>query len=558
VGIDATTKDWIRNPSDELAAASGCRFDVGRAEHAVNWIQDFCYLYEGECAGQRMMLKDWQFEATMRLFGWVKYSEERGRELRRFRRASIFIPKKNAKSPTLAAWGLYLFAGDGEQGQKVFSTARDGKQAAISHTHAVEMVRRSPELMAECRINKTTGRITHEPTRSFYDIIHGDNIEGQEGLNGSILVDETHVVDSRLMKVLKYAGISRAEPMHIEVSTAGNNPDGYGKTQCDQGAMVAKGEICEEDLFYMHYGAPPDLTDSELDAKLVEYGKAANPSWGRLIRESEFVASYNAAKKSIGDMADFKMYRLNIWQRATNPWLKSSDWEQCRRDFTEEDLRGRTCVAGLDLSRVEDMTALGLVFPNDDGTYQVLCKLWLPHAYAHENKHLAPFLDWEKAGWLTITPGASMDFGFVRADIREWAEKFQIQELVFDATYAEETTAAISEGVMNNKGETIEAGLGIERIEFKQQILSFAKPTEDFEALVAEHKLHHNGNPVLAWMAGHCEVYRDANGNRRPIKPGKKKTSVKKIDGIVALVMALARADSAKGSIYEHRGLTIL
>jgi phage terminase large subunit-like protein len=101
----------------------------------------------------------------------------------------VWIAKKNGKSPTLAAWGLYLLCADGEQGQKVYSVAKDGKQAMIAHTHAIEMVRRSPALSpdmgGECTINRSTGQITYHPTSSVYKVVAGDNPQSQEGLNGS-------------------------------------------------------------------------------------------------------------------------------------------------------------------------------------------------------------------------------------------------------------------------------------------------------------------------------------------------------------------------------------
>src|SRR5690242_9506355 len=120
-GVDKATKDWIRNASDDLAVKNGCRFDEERAQWTVDWIQKYCYLYEGDHADELMVLHDWQLEAVMRIFGWVKYSEEWEREIRRFRRGSVWVPKKNKKSPTLAAIGVFLLCGDGEKGQKVFS-----------------------------------------------------------------------------------------------------------------------------------------------------------------------------------------------------------------------------------------------------------------------------------------------------------------------------------------------------------------------------------------------------------------------------------------------------
>src|SRR5262249_57614699 len=131
--------------------------DEGRGQCAVTWIESYCRLYEGDWAGQPMKLSDWQLDCTMRLFGWIRYSEKWKRWIRRFRAASIWVAKKNKKSPTLAAWGLYLLCGDGEQGQKIFHAAKDGQQARkIAGEHAKQMLLQSDELLSECRINETT------------------------------------------------------------------------------------------------------------------------------------------------------------------------------------------------------------------------------------------------------------------------------------------------------------------------------------------------------------------------------------------------------------------
>src|SRR5215470_15025277 len=117
--MDGQTRAWLKCPADERAAANGCRFDEGRGRFVVEWIERYLRLYEGDWAGQPFRLLDWARDVTMRLFGWTRYSEKWGRQVRRFRQASIWVAKKSGKSPTLAAWGLYLLCGDGEKGGKV-------------------------------------------------------------------------------------------------------------------------------------------------------------------------------------------------------------------------------------------------------------------------------------------------------------------------------------------------------------------------------------------------------------------------------------------------------
>ncbi len=565
--LDTTTKRWIRNASDEKAAAAGCVFDESWGQYVVDWQYDHLCLYEGEWAGQPFECVDWQYEATMRLFGWKHYSEAWKRLIRRFRRASIWVPKKNKKSPQLASWALYLLAGDGEEGQKVFPAAKDGQQAReIVGKHAVEMMMASEILRANCTLNKNSMQITHESSRSFLRPLSSSNSrtkEAKEGINGSVVVDEAHVVDADFMAIIERAGISRSEPLHIEVSTAGNNPDGYGKKQYDYGKLVENGTHTDHSFFFMAYEAPSDLSDAELDADPVKYGKLANPAWGHTIHEEEFLADYNRSRLSITRLAEFKMYRLNMWQRSTNPWLRMDDWAKCEREFTEAELYGQPCGGGLDLSKTEDMTSWALVFPEDgkpmatntdaegeeptfdDKPCKILTWFWLPERAIELHGHEVDYAQWAKEGWLRIIPGSVIDYSFVEKDIAELLDKFDVQMIGYDKKYAFELMQRLVQYHGHREDRLFE---------FPQTIMGFAGPTAQLERLVIAEKFHHNGNPITTWQAGHCEVWHDANDNIRPVKPPHK--NIKKIDGIVSGIMALDASGRMPGlSCYETRGV---
>jgi phage terminase large subunit-like protein len=600
VTIDAATRRWTRNASDELAASRGCRFNPERGSYTAFWIERYCRLYEG-VAGEPMLLHgchecgtyglpigpdlddweaarpfyleraerfagcvaaghdlDWQYDGTMRLFGWERYSERWRRLIRRFRQAVIFVSKKNKKTPTEAAWCFFSLAGDGEPGQKVFLAAKDGKQARkLAGEHMKMMLLQSPELEAECGINLATMRITHRPSNSWMEPLSSANIrtqKSQEGLNGSVFIDEAHVVDREFVARISRAGISRSEPLHVEVSTAGNEPDSYGKERFDLALKVRDAEPGYEDdeLFAAVYAAPQDLKDSDLEKEPLRYGRMANPAWGHTVDPEEFLKDYQRSKRSIGALADFKMYRLNIWQQSTNPWLKSSDWARCRRDYAEADLEGQECIAALDLSRTRDMSALLLMFPaGPPETFRVLPYFWLPEEYARENAHLAPFLRWAEAGHLTLTPGNVIDFGFIKGQIRKLHPRFPMRELTYDGTYAEDVTQQIEQGEADDEGKVIVPALGVQRVMFRQKVTDFALPTAQFERLVLAERLWHNGHPVLTWQIGHTQVSTDVNMNKRPVKPHK--DSVKKVDGVVAAIMCLGRwleaQPSARGSV---------
>lgn len=590
IKVDRITKDWTFNRSDELAAENGCYFDVEMGGYVVWWIERNCTLYEGERAGQPVRLMgchecqnykpdedghdpsipdeydpdlaaeraaqyiecrkkghevDWQYEATMRLFGWAKYSERYDRPIRRFRKASIWVPKKNKKTPTEAAWGCYLFVGDGEQGQNLFSVAKDGKQAkSLGHKHAERMIRKSPVLSTEIKINVATGYFWHEESESSWSILSGENHRSTEGINGSVMVDETHVVPAVLINRINRAGISRSEPLHIEVSTAGDDPDSYGKGRFDHGEQVAAGKIEQQNLLFMAYAAPQDLTAEQLAKDPVKYGRMANPAWGHTIFEDEFLDDYHESKQKITDLMQFMMYRLNIWQKGASPWLNSVKWNACCRLGMESELQGQMCWLGGDLSKTQDMSAIVLAFPwsdedENDDVYALLPFFWMTQDYAYANKDRAPFLEWEKSGHLMLTPGDVIDYDAIADKIRDLAEIYQIQEFIYDGTYANKLFQELEIGIYV-KGQEVAPGLGIPRIDFKQNMASYAEPCDEFEARIRTGKLVHGGHPVLDWMAGHVKARRDAGGRMMPVKP--KPNDVKKIDGIQAAIMALAGA----------------
>lgn len=599
--IDAVTRAWIRNPADEAAAAAGCRFDPLVGVYPIFWIERYCKLYQGDgFAGQPLILRgchqcleynlpraiefdawdddaqavyversqrhlaciaaghaiDWQFDCTIRMFGWQRWSERWQRWIRRFREATIFVAKKNKKSPTGAAWGMYLLAGDGEPGQQVLVAAKDGAQARkIVGEHAVQMLDQSPDLDRECKLNKSTFRIAHLPSRSWMEPLSSSNERTQkskEGLNGSVIIDELHVVDRDLVRRINRAGISRSEPLQIEISTAGNDPDSYGKERFDYALQVERGEQENQALFTAIFAAPQDLDDPALDADPLKYGRMANPAMGHTVDPEEFLHDYKSSKRSIGTLLDFKMYRLNIWQRTSNPWIRAGDWAKCRRDYSAEDLAGAVCWAGLDLSRTYDMSALVLVFPwlePDRGggpdVFRLLPFFWLPRERAEEIESTVPqLLAWVDAGYLELTPGGAVDYGYIRSRFRELHEKFSIQELVYDPKFANETTQALEEGVIGKDGQVLESGTGVTRVAFGQGDDTMAPPTADFERLIVEGKLQHNGHPVLTWQVGHAHVIRRATSQaKRVVKPSRQSHDPRTIDGIVGAIMALARAE---------------
>lgn len=570
--IDPKTVRWIRNAADERAAQEGMRFSERRGQYVVDWVERYCRLYEDSAfvrAGSPLLCEDWQYEYFMQLFGWQYHSEEFGSWIRRFTHAGIWIAKKNAKSPTLAATGLYMLIGDGEQGQKCYSVARDGKQAKIAHNHAIEMVKMSPELQAECKINHTEGIIKHVPSTSIYSVVHGDNSLSTEGFNGSLFCDETHVLEQHHMDRLKRAGISRKEPLHIEVSTAGNNADGYGYNRYNYGKRIFDMESPEDynpNFLFIDFSVDQKVSLDKLrsESYVMSIAEPCNPSLGRILPKAQFVSDWRDSCLSETELRQFAMYRLNLWLKDSASWIELGDWLACadspisrelERQYTLEDLMSYPCVGGLDFSKTRDMTALTLMFavPDEDLGIRPYTWTWhwLPEPTAAKYRR---FIDLYKeeyrptktTGGLQLIKQKTIDHEHIARRLEWVRENFDLRSVAYDTFNASECLRYL----------TTEHGWGEDMfIKVAQQMRYMGPITKEVERWIIRHEVHHASNSILDWQFQHVTLDTDRLGNYRPIKPDK--DDYRKIDGIISLLLA-ACALCSDESIYHPKMGSIL
>lgn len=592
------TEPWMRNKSDELAVNNGCWFDPVRAAYFVWWVERHCRLYEGEgFAGEPVILPSiadmpaewrdipdlypdfydedgepfdhvldfytsrmawhnellhagefmhWQFECHVRLYGWQRQAAPRFyskgiTQVRRFRSGNIWIPKKSGKTPSLGFNVLYLTCGDGEPGAKTFIAAKDGTQAIRVWDHAYQMMAKSPELKDACKPNLTTHRVSYLPTTSHFEPLSSSNSNTQnskEGLNGSVVVDETHVVDRDFMHILRYAGASRPQPLQLEFSTFGSNPEGYGKERWDKGEAIVKGEIAVDNFFHASYHAPQDLTVEQFKADPERYIRMANPAIGHTVGMEELLPAGLEASASPSDFAEYCMYRLNIWQHAAHGWLAPGVWDSCGHTFTRDEHEESQFVLGLDLARKFDMVACVPTTPNKIGSVDIVDPMfWCNEVRLRELAAKYPkILDWIQQGWIRETPGNVTDLRIVKRDIRKYAEDHSIVGIVYDATYAENLIQDLLDGETGPNGEIIWPGLIIGEQAMSQGALTQTSPVADFENDLKQGLIRHDMNPVLTWQFGHATVKEDGRGHRLIQKENRK--SFRTVDGCQAAVMS--------------------
>lgn len=537
--MDSITQKWIQSPADEYAVSQGCWFDERAADKVVEFFRRFLRHSKGsQWAGKPFELLDWQRDELIKpIYGWKLPNG-----LRRIRKVYCEIPKKNGKSTLGAGVGLIGLVCDGEPGAEVYSAATDQQQAGITHGEAINMVDASPELTSILDVNRSNKTISFSATKSVYKALSSE-ANSKEGLNAStIIVDELHVWYGRtLWDALKYASRARQQPLLFVITTAGDDLQSVCYEQRVYTQQVLSGAV-QDVRFFGYIRAAEQEDDWTQESTWIK----ANPSLGHTFALEDFRADFQEAFKTPTTQSTFKRYSLNIWATGTNPWLRREDWQACKRDYTEADLEGKQCYAGLDLARTRDMSALVLVFPGDDG-YRVLPYFWMPENSIQDRDREEYLRVWHNSDKLFSTPGDVCDYRFIREHIGRLSERFDIRGLYYDRYYAEQLT------------QEIEENYSIPRYDFAQHPKEFAGPTNEFERLLISQKLLHNDHPILTWQAGHVEVKEDAQANKRPVKPTR--NDVRKVDGIVAAIMGLAGCIEhgfETSSVYETRGVVVL
>jgi phage terminase large subunit-like protein len=254
----------------------------------------------------------------------------------------------------------------------------------------------------------------------------------------------------------------------------------------------------------------------------------------------------------------FRRLYLNQWVNSVQRWLPMDKWKACGGEINLEELKGRPCYAGLDLSSSIDLTALALAFPRDDGFYDILVDFWLPEdtAVEAEKRDRVTYREWARQGLVHLTPGNVIDYGFIRHILAEKRALYDLRELAYDRYGAAQLIQNLEEDgfivdpeeIKKNKFSTAPVV-----VPFGQGFVSMSPPTKELMTLVLQKKIRHGNNSILNWNADNMVVAQDPAGN---LKPDKAKAT-QKIDGMVALIMALDRAIKHEGeapSIYETEG----
>ena len=524
-------------------------FDEKAANSVVSFIETQLTHVKGEMGGKPFILAPWEKKVVRDLFGWKEVEKYGDINLRRYRDAFIFVPRKNDKSTLCSALALVSLTLDPEPGAVIISAAADKNQARLVFDDAKKMIQQSKVLSDRLQV------FQHSIIKdnSNYTPLSAD-VETKHGLNVSFTVfDELHTQPNRhLYDVLKTSQGSRRQPLFIMITTAGYDLNSICYEQYDYAKKVRDGIIQDDRYYPAIYEADPG--DDPFDETT---WKKANPGYGYSLKPDYIKREAEKARTNKAYLNTFLRLHLNIWTSVDEVWITDDKWQSCGETYTNEQLieylQGELCFGGLDLSSKSDITAFSLIFPPSDrefkpDKYISLNWFWLPDDKGRDSadKNNNNYLQWVSDGWIEETNGNVIDYDYIQTRIEDSCSQFNVNQFAYDPYNSTQIVAKLEEG-------------GLPMIPFRQGFVSMNFPTLEFEVKIARGELLHNNNPVLRWMVSNGVLLSDTGG--KLFKVGKNQPH-QKIDGLVtnimALGLALAGEDTSEGSYLDENDIMYL
>lgn len=507
------------------------RFDVDKAARVCRFIERLPHS-KGKWARAKetLRLEPWQIWILCCAFGWLRKRDG----LRRFRVLTVVVPRKNGKSALSAGIGLYMLCADGEFGAEVYSGATNEKQAWEVFGPARLMAQRTPALLARFGVEVNARSLVRVDDQSKFETIIGNPGDGQSP--SCSIHDEYHEhPDDGQVDTMRTGMGARDQPMQVLITTAGDNLAGpcYAHVQEEREKLAGIG----------HNGGPPlddetlfvEFTIDEGDDWKSEVAlRKANPNFGVSVSADFLLARQRDAVSTPRKAGVFKTKHLNLWVAAKAVYFDIEAWRRCTdpnlpqigAELIElEQLRGRRCVASLDLASKIDIAALELLFP------PIGAKATADDPYIRTGFYFVPgdrvleipaYQAWDALGLLSVTDGNIIDYDEIIERLQQIRSLFQLEQVAYDphqATYLATT--------MMKEGFPV--------LEYRPLVLNFSEPMKELDALMKSGRIAHGGCPVMEWQINNVVAQPDAKDNVYPRKPREEA----KIDNPVALIAAL-------------------
>jgi phage terminase large subunit-like protein len=495
---------------------------LSRSDRVIAFIHSLT-ITAGSHAGRSFELRPWQIAIIREIYA----EDATGR--RPVRTAVLSFGRKNGKTALAAALALAHLSGpESEARGECYSAANDRNQASKIFHEMAAMVQAHPVLSRRISIKWFAKSLEDMENGSVFVALSSD-AKTKMGLSPSFAIyDELGQSESRgLYDALDSAMGARDCPLFITISTQAATDQSPLSILIDYGLQVQAAAIDDPTFKLFLHAAPQDADLLDETA-----WRAANPALGDFLSLDEVRRQAAQAKRMPAKEPSFRNLILNQRVSGERHFVTAAEWMANAAVPDRSALAGRLCFAGLDLSAVKDLTALVLVFPDDDGAFDVLPFFWLPQDTLHEREaeDKAPYWTWRDKGLLHTTPGRTVDPAFIAAKVDALAREFDLQLLAFDRWKID-----------GFKRELADCGCETPMQPFGQGFKDMAPAVDYFERLLIERKLRHGAHPILTWNITNAVVSTDPTGARKLDK----QRARGRIDGAVALTMALGAAAQA-------------
>jgi len=498
-------------------------FSTGHANHAIEFIENFCKQSKGKWGGKPLKLELWQKAFIAAAFGFVHKIDR----TRKYREVLLVVARKNGKSTLSSAISLYLQIADNEPGAEIYAVATKEKQAKIVWSEAKKMVKKSPFLLKSIKplVKELKGRhndSTFVPLGSDSDRLDGLNVHGAS-------LDEIHAWKNKnLYDVIKDGTSAREQPLIFMITTAGTVREQVYDLKYDEAEMIING-----------YDDPDGYTDERFLPIIYELDKRsewtekknwrkANPGLGTIKKKDNLETKVHKAQNNPLLVRNLLTKDFNIRETSSEAWLNFEELNNAST-FDIEKLNPRYGIGGTDLSSTTDLTASSVLFMvPDDPTIYNLSMYWLPEDLleqrAKEDK--IPYDLWKEQGYLRTTPGNKVHPKFVT----QWYLEIQNELDIYIPWIGYDSWSA------NYWVEEMQGHFGKEAmIPVIQGKKTLSGPMKQLGADLKAKKINYNNSPPMKWCLSNTSVDIDKNLN---IQPTKQRNQRKRIDGTAAMLNA--------------------
>ena len=492
------------------------KFNKELAEKAINIINELV-IGEGE-EQQKLSTRGFQNFIIGSLFGWVKKKTKE----RRFREAYIQVGRQNGKSILSGAMANQFATFSGYKLGRIFCAATKQEQANIVWDEIAKFIRSDNDLQEMYKITEHERTIKSFVTGNVIKSL-GRDTKSADGFRSILAIcDELHAhPNNQMYKLMLDGQINVDGALTLAITTAGFNLNGFCFEQYKFCEKVLEKVIDKESLFIF-------ICEMDKDDDIWDYNNWAKSNPYLLFNSDNTInkdmvarlaeKAVEAKEKGGADLLNFMTKHLNYWvTNGVGGFVDLQKFKECESDLSIEDMKGKECYLGIDLSSGGDLTSISLVFPLEHEKIYIYSHSFMPELRLaeHEKTDDVPYRMWVNKGLLTLTSGAfgvKTDYKFIINHLKELIEKYEIR--ILEVGYDSHNASVFLQDL---------DFLACDLTEIKQSAKSLNDATKDFQLSVkANQLLYDKENDLLKWSIANATTTSNSFGEIKIDKQAQK------------------------------------